>query len=74
MVPWGLEVIVGGGVRRGNVRGLVEGLRANGNGDGCERAWFHSSCLGEDERFDEEEAKGLVKELGASGVVISPGG
>ncbi|KAK4041681.1 copper homeostasis CutC domain-containing protein [Parachaetomium inaequale] len=50
----GVEVIVGGGVRRGNLRGLVEGLRG-GEGGG---------------RFDEEEARGLAEGLRELRVVL----
>jgi hypothetical protein len=56
-----VEVIVGGGVRRGNLRGLVNGL--SGEGRLKEGVWFHSSCLGSDGRFDEGEAAGLAEEL-----------
>ncbi len=61
----GVEVVVGGGVRRSNLGGLVEGL---GAGDGL---WFHSSCLGEDGSFDEEEAKGAGEELVRLGLEVT---
>lgn len=56
----GLEVIVGGGVRSGNVGRLVEGL---GRGEG--RVWFHSSCLRGDgsERADLREVGALRRAL-----------
>lgn len=68
----GVEVIIGGGVRSGNLRALVDGLGEDvARGDGV---WWHSSCLavGEDgeERFDPEEARRLVdglRELGFAG-------
>ena len=67
----GVEVIVGGGVRRGNLAGLVESLggeTGDGLGDGV---WFHSSCLRDGERFDVEEARGLAEGLKELGVVLS---
>lgn len=65
----GVEVVVGGGVRSGNLRGLVEGLGEGGGGEGV---WFHSSCFGGDGRFDEEEARGLADEMGVLGLVLPP--
>ncbi|KAL2266470.1 hypothetical protein VTJ83DRAFT_5822 [Remersonia thermophila] len=72
-----VEVIVGGGVRRGNIRRLVEGLgpgldRRKGQGEERVRArvWFHSSCLGAGEELDESEAWGLAEELTRLGVVL----
>jgi copper homeostasis protein CutC len=59
----GVEVIVGGGVRRDNLAKLVDGLEG-GSGVG-ERVWFHSSCLNNQEMFDEKEAAGLAKEMGS---------
>ncbi|RKU41896.1 hypothetical protein DL546_004566 [Coniochaeta pulveracea] len=54
----GLELIVGGGVRSGNVQTLT-GALTGGRG----RLWFHSACLmvGEEgsERVDEEEIRGI---------------
>ena len=64
----GVEVVVGGGVRRSNLGGLIEGLGV-GN-----RVWFHSSCLGEGGRFDEEEARGLGEELGRLGLQLAGSG
>jgi copper homeostasis protein CutC len=64
----GVEVIVGGGVRRDNLAKLVNGLKGE-NGIG-ERVWFHSSCLGSDGRFDEEEAAGLAEELRHTNVLL----
>ncbi|KAF2495680.1 hypothetical protein BU16DRAFT_610741 [Lophium mytilinum] len=50
-----LEVVVGGGVRRGNVRGLREGV-----GEG----WYHSAAIvGDEEEADEGEARALVEAL-----------
>ncbi|KAK4242257.1 copper homeostasis protein CutC [Achaetomium macrosporum] len=71
-----VEVIVGGGVRRGNLRVLIEGLGpglAGRNGQAETRGvWFHSSCLkaGVDaqEVFDQEEARGLADDLRALGL------
>lgn len=57
-----VEVVVGGGVRSGNVKGLAGRL-----GEGCDGVWFHSSCLaaiGGEKRFDTGEAGRLVRELG----------
>ncbi|KAL2157563.1 hypothetical protein VTH06DRAFT_5941 [Thermothelomyces fergusii] len=67
----GLEVIVGGGVRRGNLDALIDGLKG-GIGDEVlrERVWFHSSCLGADGRLDEQEVKGLAEKLRRSGLVL----
>lgn len=65
----GVEVVVGGGVRRGNSKGLVEGL--GGKVEAGEGVWLHSSCLGNRERFDEQEARGLVEELTALGLLLS---
>ncbi len=62
-----VEVIVGGGVRRSNLKELVEGL---GMGD-TEGVWLHSSCLGEGGRFDEEEARGLSEELERLGLELA---
>ncbi|AEO56308.1 hypothetical protein MYCTH_48078 [Thermothelomyces thermophilus ATCC 42464] len=68
----GLEVIVGGGVRRGNLDALVHGLkRGTGNDALGEMVWFHSSCLGPDGRLDEQEARALAEQLWRSGVVLT---
>jgi copper homeostasis protein CutC len=63
-----VEVIVGGGVRKGDLAGLVESLGGDGLEDGV---WFHSSCLRNGETFDVEEAKGLAEGLRELGVVLS---
>lgn len=59
----GVEVVVGGGVRGGDVKGLV----GEGGIRGGEGVWFHSSCLvGDGEggrRFDEGLVRGLVTEI-----------
>ncbi|KAL2022425.1 hypothetical protein VTK56DRAFT_5492 [Thermocarpiscus australiensis] len=63
----GVEVIVGGGVRKGNLRELMEAL-----GSDAGRVWFHSSCFGVGrDGFDGEEARGLVEEIRALGGSIS---
>ncbi|KAK4251061.1 copper homeostasis CutC domain-containing protein [Corynascus novoguineensis] len=67
----GTEVIVGGGVRKGNLGALVKGLRKDGSNELGERVWFHSSCLGADGKFDTEEARGLAEELRRLGVILS---
>jgi len=59
-----MEIVVGGGVRRGNVRDIVEGMGTEGWRE--QRVWFHSSCL-VGGRFDEEEAGGLVRQLNSFG-------
>ncbi|KAK1827063.1 copper homeostasis CutC domain-containing protein [Podospora conica] len=60
----GVEVVVGGGVRAGDVRGLGEGAGLEeGRGGGV---WFHSSCLvgeGEGKRFDVGEVGRLREEI-----------
>lgn len=56
--PRGLEVIVGGGVRSGNVAGVVDGLAGV--------SWAHSSCFkgrGEEGEVDDEEAMGILEVL-----------
>ncbi|KAH6626283.1 copper homeostasis CutC domain-containing protein [Chaetomium sp. MPI-SDFR-AT-0129] len=63
----GVDVIVGGGVRKENLGLLLGGGGGGlGIGGGGLRAgggvWFHSSCL-KGEEFDEEEVKGLVDVL-----------
>jgi copper homeostasis protein CutC len=63
----GVEVVVGGGVRSGNLRALVEGLGEGARGKGV---WFHSSCFGGGEGFDEEEARALAEEMGDRGLVL----
>jgi copper homeostasis protein len=51
-----IEIVVGGGVRRGNV-----GMLRKRVGEG----WFHSAAVtGEGEEADEEEARALVEALG----------
>ncbi|KAK4104760.1 hypothetical protein N658DRAFT_513572 [Parathielavia hyrcaniae] len=65
----GVEVIVGGGVRRGNVRELEGGIR--GEGGPRDGVWFHSSCLGSEGSFDREEAEGLVKETSGMNMLVS---
>ncbi|KAF9874825.1 copper homeostasis protein cutc [Colletotrichum karsti] len=52
--PRGLEVIVGGGVRSGNVAGVVDGLGG---------VWAHSSCLKGEGEVDDEEAMGILEVL-----------
>ncbi|OHF02852.1 CutC family protein [Colletotrichum orchidophilum] len=52
----GLEVIIGGGVRRENVGELVGGFKGDGS------VWAHSSCLTEGE-VDDEEAMGILERL-----------
>ncbi|KXX75715.1 Copper homeostasis protein CutC [Madurella mycetomatis] len=63
----GVEVIVGGGVRSGNLRRLMDGL-----GDVGGSVWYHSSCLevGAEvgERFDVDEAKDLIDGLKNAGL------
>ncbi|KAK4127423.1 hypothetical protein N657DRAFT_210135 [Parathielavia appendiculata] len=57
----GVEVIVGGGVRSGNLGGLAGGLSKD---DGLwEGVWFHSSCLRHEGMFDEQEAEGLAEQI-----------
>ncbi|GAB1314247.1 Copper homeostasis protein cutC homolog [Madurella fahalii] len=62
----GVEVIVGGGVRSGNLGRLMDGLGEVGGS-----VWCHSSCLKVDaeakEMFDVEEARGLVEGLRSAG-------
>ncbi|KAK3685510.1 CutC family protein [Podospora appendiculata] len=62
-----VEIIVGGGVRSGNVRELAAGMREGvGGPEGLGGVWFHSSCLSVRdgvERFDTEEATRLLQEL-----------
>ncbi|KAK3327261.1 CutC family protein [Cercophora scortea] len=62
-----IEIIVGGGVRSGNVRELASGMRKGAGGsEALGAVWFHSSCLcvrdGVDQ-FDTEEATRLLQEL-----------
>jgi copper homeostasis protein CutC len=57
----GVEVIVGGGLRWENLRGLVDGLSGENGLEGG--VWFHSSCLDNEGRFDQEEAQGLAEEM-----------
>ncbi|KAL2151924.1 hypothetical protein VTH82DRAFT_5108 [Thermothelomyces myriococcoides] len=69
----GLEIIVGGGVRRANLDALVDGLK-RGIGDNevlGERVWFHSSCLGADGKLDEQEVRGLAEQLRLSDLVLT---
>ncbi|KAK1760969.1 copper homeostasis CutC domain-containing protein [Echria macrotheca] len=54
-----VEIIVGGGVRSGNISRLVEGVETKTGG------WFHSSCLVGGE-FDSGEAGRLVGALQAA--------
>jgi hypothetical protein len=63
----GVEVVVGGGVKSGNLRALVEGLGEGARGKGV---WFHSSCFGAGEGFDGEEARALAEEMGDRGLVL----
>ncbi|KAL2197496.1 copper homeostasis CutC domain-containing protein [Corynascus similis CBS 632.67] len=65
------EVIIGGGVRKGNLAALIEGLTKDGSNELGERVWFHSSCLGADGKFDTEEARGLAEELRRLGIILS---
>ncbi|KAK3308734.1 copper homeostasis CutC domain-containing protein [Chaetomium strumarium] len=63
----GVEVIVGGGVRSGKLRGLFGGLGLDLGERNVGAVWFHSSCLrisveGQ-ETFDQGEASGLAHEL-----------
>jgi copper homeostasis protein CutC len=69
----GVEVIVGGGVRSGNLRTLCgsldSGLREGKHVENTRAVWFHSSCLrinaeGQ-ETFDREEAMALADGLSA---------
>jgi hypothetical protein len=47
----------------------MDGLRGEGGlGQG---AWFHSSCLDNEERFDEKEAAGLAEEMSDMRWVLS---
>ncbi|OIW30027.1 hypothetical protein CONLIGDRAFT_680818 [Coniochaeta ligniaria NRRL 30616] len=62
----GLEVVVGGGIRGGNVMGIYEELR----GVEGARVVYHSSCLsgpGSGEEVDVEEVRRIVGVLGAGG-------
>ncbi|UQC82304.1 CutC family protein [Colletotrichum lupini] len=55
----GLEVIVGGGVRKENVEGLVDGFEGA-------RVWAHSSCFTgkcAEGEVDDEEAMGILERL-----------
>jgi copper homeostasis protein len=45
-----IDVVVGGGVRKGNITELLEGTRGR---------WYHSAALGEG-GFDEEEVEAMV--------------
>lgn len=66
-----VEIIVGGGVRSGNLGGLRDALSLGAReNDGCSdkgpECWFHSSCLTgrfEGLDFDGEEVKALVRGL-----------
>lgn len=67
-----MEVVVGGGVRRENLLRLVEGFGQGEEGQGAlgDGVWFHSSCLGAEERFDEGEASSLAEEMRALGLTL----
>ncbi|KAL2875292.1 hypothetical protein SGCOL_009455 [Colletotrichum sp. CLE4] len=55
----GLEVIIGGGVRKENVASLVDGFEGGG-------VWAHSSCFTgkcEEGEVDDEEAMGIMERL-----------
>ena len=59
--PEGLEIVMGGGVRSGNVREMGAAMR---DGEG---RWLHSSCLSFTDgvgAFDFQEAENLVQLLG----------
>ena len=65
-----LEIIVGGGVRSGNISGLMARLAVGDDdadeSEGKSDIWFHSSCLSTRNRmlgFDGGEVRGLVAEL-----------
>jgi len=58
-----VEVVVGGGVRSGNIPALIDGLGLGSSSPGGGSVWFHSSCLAADEEFDAEETTRLVAEL-----------
>jgi len=59
-----VEVVVGGGVRSGNIPALVHGLGLGSSSpSGAASVWFHSSCLAADGEFDAEETARLVARL-----------
>lgn len=55
----GVEVVVGGGVRGGDVKGLV----GEGGIKGGEGVWFHSSCLVGDGEWGRQFDEGMVGRL-----------
>ncbi|KAI1813522.1 hypothetical protein GGS20DRAFT_473451 [Poronia punctata] len=64
-MPLNVEIIVGGGVRKGNVVEIMQRLRLRDRGDGL--VCLHSACLraGDDERVEPGEVQGILAQVGS---------